>query len=291
VSIGVKWTGWDGSVWDLVEGPVRLMTGTEDLFNMHEAEVAVRETSMRDGQTVTGWRMPARSGLLPVALGRAATELEWLELERAWWRTMRPNKVGSLELTAPDGSRRRIGLRFQNAGGMKFERDPSPGRLTVAPLRMVADDPWWLGDPFVRSFDKGTTPVNFFGPTGFGPPFFISGADTTDSATITNPGDADSWPTYVFEGPISQFSIAIGGQVLAGSIDVPVGAQLVIYTSQDRQIAWLMSGTSAEKVTNQLDSYGFARVPPGESVGLTISFAGTGSLTVTGDTRYYKGWG
>jgi len=288
--IGVTWTGWDGSHWDLHKGPVYLQPGV-DLFSMLTGDAFVRQTALTDGQRFSGWRAEPRAGLLPVLIGRSQTETEWLALDRAWWRTMRIDRPGTLTVTAPDGSVRRLKLRFVNDGGVGKVADPSQRRMEIAPIKMVADDPWWVGDSFGKVFRNGGVPVNFFGgEVGLGSPYVIGASSTTATATITNPGDDGTWPVYTVDGPVTAFSAIIDGREVAGDFTVAAGQQLRVDTSPQQQVAHLIDGETQTNVTRQMRELQFAQVPDGTAVALSIQISGTGSLTITAEPNYYKAW-
>lgn len=289
--IGVTWTGWDGSVWDLRTGSVHLTDGGVEGLSMLDSDVFTRETALVDGQRFTGWRAKPRRVLLPVLIGQAATELEWLALDRAWWKTMRPDREGTLTVTAPDGSSRHIALRFDSDGGMAMSRDPSRHRLTVAPLAMIADDPWWKGEPVVNSFNNGTAPVNFFGgASGLATPFIIGSANTVDSAALTNEGDIPAYPIHYFAGPLSAFSVSIDSKPVAGTFALLDGQTLEVETAPSRQVAYLIQGETKTNVTRQLSSLEFTPIPAEETVHLDLLLTGTGSLIVAYTPRYFRAW-
>lgn len=289
--IGVTWTGWDGSVWDLHAGPVRLAPGFEG-FSMLTADAFVRETAMTDGQFFTGWRATPRPVLFPVLIGQAGTASDWLALETAWWKTMRFDRPGKLSVKSVDGSVRSLKLRFVDDGGMATKRDPSHDRLTVAPLKMMADDPWWTGAMFSQTFDNGGQPINFFGAVagGRGTPFFISKGSTLRAANIENPGDIAVWPKYTITGPTTSFRSVLGGQAVGGPITVVEGQRLEIDTSPQQQVAYLIDGSSKTNVTRKLTEFAFARLPDGGSVRLDIQLGGTGAVTLSAAPKYYRAW-
>lgn len=288
--IGVTWTGWDGSVWDLHNGPVYLGPNFEG-FAMLTADEFVRETALTDGQYFTGWRAKPRPVLFPVLFEKKKTEGEWLALDRAWWRTMRFDRPGVLTVTAPDGGVRRLTLRFENDGGWSSRRDPSQDRTAIAAIQMKADDPWWVGDTFTQTFDNGGNQVNFFGGlANKATPYRIGKSSTIDTATMTNPGDIPVWPIYRIDGLASAFRSVLDGRAVAGNIPVAEGQHLEIDTSPQRQVAYLFDGATRTNVTRQLTEFNFARLPDGVATKLDIQLSGPGALIVSADPKYYKAW-
>lgn len=299
--IGLSWTGWDGSQWDLRHGPVRITKGGLQGLGAMDTDVFTIETALVDGQRVTGWRGKERAVLLPLLIGPADTELAWLELDRSWWRTMHPSRYGTLRVTTPEGAFRELAARLKDDGGWAPETDPTLRCLDVAAPALVADDPWWYGPNFERTFSPAAAGVNFFGgATGKAAPFYIGSSNTLATAAITNPGDADVWPAHYLDGPITSWHVGIGGQVVAASFPIAANQQLVVETDPERQVATLVTGGQIENgvrvggtsqnVTRQFDSFDFAPLPDGKETALDIAVNGTGRIRVSGRPRYFRAW-
>jgi hypothetical protein len=214
--IAMTWTGWDGSVWDLRTGPVRLTDdGVQGLSNL-DFEVFTQDTALRDGQIMTGWKAKPRDVVLPVLLGQSVDEDAWLALERAWMRTMHPAKPGKLTVTAPDGSARGLALRFVDDGGKAFNRDPSKQRVSLYALRMVADDPWFIGPSFGRQFVAPKQVTDFFGGGAVAPRYAWTG-DTNGSPSTRIAPDGTTYvntiPNPSAEGATATFAASTNGTV------------------------------------------------------------------------------
>lgn len=300
--IGVKWVGWDGSEWDLNSGRVHLTKAGIAGLGSLTFDDFTQDTALLDGQRFTGWRAQPRPVLLPILIGQAATDLEWLATDRAWWHTMHPAKPGSLIVTASDGQARSIKLRFVDDGNMAFEVDPTINRMSTAVVNMIADDPWWIGKSFSQRFSGGSTPINWLGgAAGKGPPLIFGSANTLGAATLTNPGEVDVWPTHYIDGPVGSFNITINGAPVSASMTLSPTQQLRIETSPDRQVAYLVDGGvigpdgikrigTETNVTKLLEHVEFARVPAGLSVPVSITLNGTGNITIAGDPRFFRAW-
>lgn len=302
--IGIKFTGWDGSVWDLRTGAVRLTAdGIEGLGNL-DFEVFVQDTAMRHGQTMTGWRGKPRDVLLPVMFGPFPSEAEWLRLTRLWWKVMHPQKVSTLTVQAPDGTERNLDVRFVNDGGGISRRDPTRDLLEVFPIRMVADNPWFYGKDFGRSFNPTSGPaaignVNFFGggpvvpgTKGKGTPLVVSAAQRTSRDIYENPGDDDVWPDLIFRDATSRFTATIGTGVVS-AVNQPVldGEVLKIEMSPLRQVALLTKANgTVVNVTKNLSGWGFRPIPALGSTQVKLEVEGTGSYQVVAVPHFFRGW-
>jgi hypothetical protein len=191
--IGLTFIGWDGSVWNLRTGPVRLTSeGVEGLSNL-DFQVFTQDTALRDGQLMTGWKANARDVILPVLIGQTATELEWLQIERKWMGLMRPDRVHTLQVTAPDGGMRGLSLRFVNDGSKAFSRDPSKSRITTYPMRFIADDPWFIGPSFGKTFVNPARITDFYGGGSVAPRYSWLGTPHASRSSRVAP---DGTTTY-----------------------------------------------------------------------------------------------
>lgn len=290
MSIGITWTGWDGSQWDLRTGDVRLTNGGIEGLMSFKFDSFTTDSAARDGQRFQGWRAGPRSVLLPVLLGRGdMTELDWLATERAWWRTMRPGQYGTLTVTGPDGGVRQIKLRFVDDGGHAHAIDPTRKKLTGYALNMIADDPYFYGpNPWSLTFAPSAEQPSFFST---GSVFGIASSFTADGATLTNPGDVDAYPVYELAGPLTAFKITNDKAVLSGNITVGATQKLVIDNSPVMQTAYLYNANGTyTNVLPQLTSFGFGSIKPGTDIKLGVLLTGTGTLTVSGQPRYFKAW-
>lgn len=294
VGFDISWAGADGSEWDLRRGPVQITEAGIKGLGFGEFDEYSRTPPLIDGQVFAGTRQKPRTVFLPLLLGVDTTDaLAWLDLERRWWRSVNPDIPGTLTVTAPDGLSRSVGIRFIDDAGQAYTVDPALEAMSVAGLNMRADNPWWLGPEGGRSFDLDANNQNFFGgPTGFGPPFFITSSNPSGSWTLENPGDVDAWPVWVVKGPAVGFSFVVDGQEISGSLSLPAGYTMTIDTNPTSQVVLVTDtfGNDSLVPAYALDNYNFARVPHGSSVPVTAIIYGSGSASVQFQPRYYRAW-
>lgn len=303
MSIGILLRGWDGSVWDLRNGPVRMTSdGVEGLASM-DFEVFVQETAARHGQRMTGWRGKPRDFLLPILVGPFPDAESWYALTKRWWRLMRPDRYNTLEVTAPDGSVRYLDIRFVNDGGGGSKKDPSIALIESYGVRYVADNPWFYGKDFGRKFgaavaDASGPRVNFFGGkpvdpnvNGVGTPLVLGPSQSKASGDYTNPGDDDVWPTYFF-GQMNRFRALIGdGIVSASTLVVATGELLTVETNPLRQVALLQRANgTVENVTRRLDGWGFRPIPAEGTSTISLEVEGSGDYRVQLIPHFFRGW-
>jgi hypothetical protein len=283
--IGIRWTGADLSRWDLRRGNVRLTDGGIRGLGMLEYQGYTQDTAQRDGQYATGWKGKPRDILLPVKIGHTQmSEQDFLDVEAAWYETMRPDEAGTLTVTAPSGTERTIQARFVDDGGVSLDRDPTRDRTVVVPFK----------DTF--GTDQVGTARNFYGggpvgDGGKGPLFVIGKSSSNSQRTLTNHGQVPVWPVYTITGPAA-FRFEVNGGVIERTTPVPQGYRLVIDTSPLRQTVrmYATDGTYVNAIRS-MSRLEFRSIPKGGTVTAKLEISGSGQVEVTGVPRYFKAWG
>lgn len=286
MSIDLSATGWDGSEWDLVNGPLRATKQTMSMLLAFESESFVSQSAYVHGQRFQSWTAKAREFDLQVATAVPYGELAWLALDAAWKRIMRPDKTVLFSVSDMAGTVRTLTARMVSED-TPLDVDPSGRRRTVLTYGLVADDPWWYGDPIVETFEATAEPVSFYGPTGLGPPFHLGSSSTPGRASVSNRGDVDEWPVWTFYGPTPRFSARVGGQLIAGEFAIPDSDYVTVDTRPFRKSALLSDGTN---VTRALASRQFARVPAGENVPVEVLTYGPSMSTLTLTPKFFRGY-
>jgi hypothetical protein len=279
-------TGWDGSQWDLSHGPFRLTEQSMSVLLAPETTAFVKQSAYVDGQRLVSWKTKPREFDLQIATAVRVGELAWLALDRAWKRIMRPDKTVDFHVTDGLGGVRTLTMRMV-AELPVLSVDASELRTTWLTYSMIADDPWWYGDPVVTTFDATADPVSFYGPTGYGPPFYLASASTPGLAEVSNRGDVDEWPVWTFYGPTPRFSARVAGRLVAGEFDIADGDTVTVDTRPFRKSALLSDGTN---VTRALASRQFAPVPAGENVPVEVLTYGPSKSTLTLKPKFFRGY-
>lgn len=283
MSIGIEWTGTDGSVWDLRGGPVRATTAGIKGLSFPDIDFQTQETALLHGQRLTGWKLKPREVWLPLRFkDEAARDVEGVQ--REFWRSFGIGLTGTLRVTDNLGAVRSLNLRFQDDGGLAYRIDPSI--LTDAfGITCVADQPWWEGPAQTTFYSLGDTAnQTFFGNGAGATPFYILPGQGAASSTISNPGDNAAWVEWGLAGPLTQFRLGVSGRYVGGSVNVGAPNLLTIETDPLRQVAYL----DGIKVTRQLSEVDFAPVAPGVTVPVDISVTGLGRITATIKPRYAR---
>jgi len=289
-----EWIGWDGTRFDLTDwtsGVFLTQGGIEGLGMPAENAWTRTGSPFVHGQTYVGGNISPRKVFWPIHLYADGGSAAWQELDASFWRTMQPGKVGTWRVTTATGSRE-LRLRFVSDGGQSFARDPHFFGWQGYGVELVADDPFWTDVASIEQSWSVEPPVQFYGggPLGVEPPkaspFAISAGSNLANATLTNPGDVDAWVMWHVEGPASNVSLGVGGQVVTFPGEVPEGQVLAVNTDPMDQLAYL----GGVEVTGQLGSYGFAPIPAAGDNRLDLSIDGPGTVRVTLLPRYYRAW-
>lgn len=300
MSLQLAWNGVDGSVWDLQSGPVRGATGISGL-GMIALDSFLRTSSVLDGQKRTGWRANPTAVQLPVKLGHYGLGgfPSFKALNRAWWQSLRPHKYGRLDVVdQDDASVRSLTCRLES-DGRSFEFDPIDMGWDEGVLALVGDDPWWYG-PTVSAAFGAVSLGNYYGGnggSGYGPPFYVSSANSTGSQSVSNPGDVDAWPVWTLSGPLSAFDLAVGSQHLilpaSAGLQLLGGQTLVIDTNPaggQTVLVYNADGTLQGNYTRLLSSFGFAAIPAGNSATVSATLTGTGQANMALRPRFFDAY-
>jgi hypothetical protein len=247
-----------------------------------------------DGQEYFGGVARARHVEWPIFLFSDLSSADWLAIERAWWQSFKPRgAVGTWTVTTPAGESRSLRCRLTSDGGFAHSMDPSAAGWTQYQISLIADDPWWYGQP-ITGLWQAPDPVLFFGGgpspggTELAPPFGISPSNTFDTATLYNPGDESTWLTWTLNGPITSATITVAG----GEIGIPAvasGETLVVNTSPDNPTAFL----DGVDVSGTIVPWDPRPLPPQSEVPVTLAVTfGTGAtVSASAPTKYWRAFG
>jgi hypothetical protein len=290
-----RWDAWDGTSWRLSsrDSGVFLLAGVRGL-TMPPIDRFSSASPAVAGSRYRGNRTDEREAFWPVKVWNDQSSQDWIEYDRAWWKTLDPDKVGSWVVTQPNGDKRSLRLRFVDDGNPSFDTDPARAGWTRYGITLVAEEPYWMGDPITREW-AASNPVDFFGASG-GPSFFISSGHTLDNATITNDGNVEAWPVWRIDGPTTSVDLGVDGQTIEVPFTIAAGEAVVIDT--DPRVQTAVQYDTVDGVlqlpgldrTEDLGEVGFAPVPAGASVPLDLNMVGTGNVSISLVPRYYRAW-
>lgn len=279
----MTWTGVDGSVWDVLDwtSGAFLMRGVTGL--MPEAASPWVSKAGAHGQSRRGHRFEARSVLWPTLVFHDGTSSEFVDLYEAWWDSFSYDNPGVWEVAGPDGAKRRLHLVLEDSGDSP-EFDPTLTGWVKAMTKLVADVPFWEGDPISMQWGKAGVGAGFFEPESGGV-LRISGGFTTAQAAISNPGKVESWPVWTLRGPWTTASLGVDGRL----VKVPFAGTATDTLVVDTQAA--SAYLNGVECSERLASWEWAPVPPGKSVPLDVTLEGDGNVSASLTPLYYRAVG
>lgn len=267
----VSLVGADGSVWDLINGPVRLQSGASG-FHTPDPLHFWRDSPALDGSSWDGMRTPAGEPLLPVRIGEGVkSSLEWRDVHAAFETALDAEGECSYVVTTPDGRTRRLGLRFK--GGLDIDTDIDPLLLlhAVFPLEFTAGDPYWRGDTISTEFEA-VDPSAWFP----GPPFYVNPGNAIATARVSNPGHVGAFPRWTITGPLTAVTVGVGDSVVTIEATLSAGEQRII--DMDPRLRTIVDENGADAWLDATDA-AFAAIPAGADVALNLEVIGPGSGT------------
>jgi hypothetical protein len=155
-------------------------------------------------------------------------------------------------------------------------------------LNLVAESPYWRGEPVTRKFEPAGAAETYYGGAtggGFGPDYHIMRAATLSTATVTNDGDVPTSPVWKINGPSTSAQVGLDGHLVTFPMTLSAGQWITLDTAPTSQVALDQSGNDR---TAELGLVDFWKIPKGTSVPLSLSMAGAGSIEVTVTPEFFR---
>lgn len=291
--ITIEWLGWDGSVWDLTTGEqgVALQPGYQG-FSMPPIQRFEREGPSVHGSYYTGFRSQTRKLFLPlkIIVGHGVFNGNtWTSLDSRFFRTLRPDKTGTLRVTTAQGQVRELVCRYDEDSEHAYTGNPGIDGWSAYGISLVANQPFWSGGPKEETWG-GPGSEDYFGRAeGSGEVHYLSAADTFLTAKFFNAGDVDAYIRWTIKGPFDTVAVGIGGQ----DIKIPfaiTGSQTIVIDTSPLDMRVLRNGTNVTHLLTSPPRYDF--IPPESTVNLTIAGTGADMGTVKAELTplYYRAW-
>lgn len=302
IGLDMSWTGWDGSVWSLTsasDGAV-LMPGVRGLTMPPVTHYSTSYASVA-GARWRGHNIESREVFWPLQIFADNSSQDWIDRDRAFWRTMRPDKTGTWTVTQPDGSSRSLTCRFVDDGQQAFNTDPVAVGWTNYGITLRADSPFWRGTDVRREWTAAAPTGKFHQTTPGNGVVKIAGTSVTNpsSTTLSNPGDVDTYPIWEVIGPVDFATVGVGTRTITIPFAVAAGKVLIINTAPTSQTATLYNytGTGTSRVlsgavdkTMSLTNVDFAPVRAESATSFTVGGQGAGRLSMTLTPLYLRAW-
>lgn len=295
VGLEMTWTGWDGSEWNLTsaaEGAV-MMAGCRGLTMPPVVHYSTAYASVA-GATWRGHTVDAREVFWPIQVYHDLDSQGWIGRDRAFWRTMRPEKLGTWTVKHPSGAERKLDLRFSNDGDVTYEHDPVLRGWSNYGITLVAEQPFWRADPIRREWSASGAVADFL-PTAPGENFTIGPSTTLDTASMPNPGDVEAYPLWEVYGPTTTAQVGVEGRNITIPFAIEANQVLVIDTAPTMQSATLYDVVNNQRVnpvdrTPQLGIANFVPVPADSVTTTSLLLTGAGRVSLTLTPLYLRAW-
>ena len=292
VGMSPTWTGFDGSVWSLSDpagGVVLTRGGIRGLSMPPVVRFTPLSSPALHGTRNRGFKVDERDVFWPLYVWSTVGSAAWVAKDRAFWATMRPDQTGTWSVSTPDGASRTLTCRFKDDGNNAFDMLPGRTGWAVYGVNLVAEAPFWMGAPIVRSWTA--TPVLFppYPAVGANSPYvlYFSSGRTFSTATARNLGDVEAWPVWTVAGPFTSAAVGVGGQQVVIPFTLTAGQSVTLNSDPSAFTATREDGTD---VTALLGQAQWSSVPPGSEVPLNLNLVGAGTVTLKLTPRYLRAW-
>lgn len=277
--------GWDGSTWDITDGRngVYLMPVAVEGMGFPDIDNFTISSPVVHGVEWTGWRATGRDVFWVIGVFEDSSDA-WLKMNRDFWRIFRPGKTLRWEVILPDtNDSYNLNVRFKNEK-TTFDRDPVKLGWAIYGITCFAEQVFWEGRPQSRIWYPGGN-ADFFGGTG-GPPFTISAAQTIDNATLSNPGDVETYIEWVLRGPFTNATVGVNG------LTTTVGSAIAgdTYVLNTDPVALTATKNNVD-VMSSLGAFEYPEIQPGENIALSLAMTGastTSSIEAFFTPRYLR---
>lgn len=302
--VGLLWTGWDGSEWELTRPATGLFLrpGVRGL-GLPEFERHSSSSPMIAGSRHRGTSTKDRDVHWPLYLYSDQGSTGFLERDRAFWRSLDTEKAGTWTAVLPDGFRRTLGLRLVSAED-DWTHDPVQRGWANYSINLVADQPYWLGETVRHSWaqdDHRNYYVTEEDRTTYGYAsdviHYISPGGTLDSATFTNDGDVPAYPTWKVVGPTTAVAFGVGAGRVVVPFEIPAGYAVELDTDPvNGQVLWYGQWDPVAKAlvspmdrTSELDpTSAFLPIPSGQDMPLSFTMTGLGTIIAEVRNKYRR---
>ena len=246
------------------------------------------------GAAWRGHTVDAREVFWPIQLYHDTDSQGWIDRDRAFWKTMRPEKTGTWTVKLPSGAERQLDCRFSNDGDGTITHDPVLAGWSNYGITLVAEEPFWRAEPIRREWGADGTVTDFL-PSAPGGNFTIAPSTTLASSAMPNPGDVDAYPVWEVHGPTTTAQVGIAGRNITIPFAVDAGQVLVIDTAPSQQSAtlWTISGDSRVSPVDKTPDLGianFVAVPADSTTTTSLLLTGAGKVSLILTPLYLRAW-
>jgi hypothetical protein len=302
--VALSWTGWDGSEWDLTRpaSGLFLRPGVRGL-GLPTFERQSSSSPAVAGSRHRGTSTNDREAFWPLYLYSDQSSAEFMERDRAFWRSLDTDLEGTWTAHLPNAERRTLRLKLSGADD-DWNHDPVQRGWAQYGINLLADKPYWMGEKIAKSWAQGDM-RNFYitaeDRITYGYPddaiYYLSPGGALGSASFTNDGDVSSFPVWTVIGHTTAVSFGVGGADIIVPFEIPEGYAVQLDTDPvDGQVLWYGEWDTATKsilspidrTTELSPASSFVAIPRGQDRPLTIQMTGTGTVIAEVQNRYRR---
>lgn len=302
----LSWTGWDGSEWVLTRPATGLFLrpGVRGL-HLPSFDRLSSSSPMVPGSRHRGTSTKDREAFWPLYLYSDKSSAQFVERDRAFWRSLDPDLEGTWTAELPGGARRTLGLRLAG-GDDDFTHDPIRRGWASYGINLLADRPYWLGETITKSWSQGDMRNFYITPEDrvtYGYPddaiYYLSSGGELGSAKFTNDGDVPAYPVWTVIGQTAAVSFGVGGADIIVPFEIPAGYAVQLDTDPiNGQVLWYGAWDPATKsILSPVDrtpelnpASAFVAIPRGQDRPLSIQMTGTGTVIAELRNKYRRAW-
>ncbi|AHB31627.1 tail protein [Arthrobacter phage vB_ArS-ArV2] len=300
--IDLSWSGADGSEWELTKPSTGLFLrpGVRGLglpqFERQSSSSPVIAGSRHRGSTTKD-----REVFWPLYLYSDKGSTEFLNRDRAFWRSLDPDAEGTWTARLPDGTKRTLDLRLVSAED-DFTHDPVQRGWAKYGVTLLADQPYWRGETVRRSWSQDDHRNYYITEAdrvarGYADDVihYLSPGGTLATATFDNDGDVPSYPVWTVVGPTTAVSFGVGSGIITVPFEIPAGFGVQIDTDPvNGQVLWYGMWDPVFRFfiptadrTAEIDPAS-AFLPIGAGRPLSLSMTGQGTIIAEVTNKYRR---
>lgn len=272
--ITLYWDTWDGKRYNLSDPSGGVYIIGEGLEGLGYPKIATYETRSPQvhGSSYDGWLATDRKVFWNVGIYHEGGEQAWVDRARAFLRSFRPGTTGRWIARMPNGQEFGLTLRYKAGLDGVYLEDPSLRGWYIYQVELAPEQVFWEGPEEMFYWETGLD-VDFYGPTGFAPDFYISSSQKMTDAKVTNRGDVEAYATWELRGPFPSASFGLAGRTTNVPFELRDGQVLTVDTDPRSGLTALLDGVD---VMERLPGFQYPAIPAGMEVPVSVSMGGAG---------------
>jgi hypothetical protein len=269
----VTWVGPedDAPTWvlsDPASGVFMTRSGIQGLLGDAKFDHKRDRSPAVDGEFYRGTSFGARTGRLNLYVYHDESTVEFVNRIDAFWRSMDPERPGTLTVQIPGVRTRSIQLRLNAPDDDAPDLDPTFFGWVKYGLDVQADLPFWA-DPMTPYEWRTEEEQDYFATDP--DVYYINSGVALANALVRNTGDRPAWVTTVFHGPMSSGTVTIDGSTIEMPFALLEGEWVRVVT--DPRATSVTDNTGADRFSD-MGELDWKALPPRSETNVDISIVG-----------------